>query len=182
MKFTKQSKKEMSKKMAEEIESAGEVFFTTFQGLKFKDIEGLRRKLESAKGKFRVVRNTITSHALKNAGIDGWNSEDFIKGPMAMVILKGGDLVAAAKVLVDFGKTNQALKIKGGVTAKNWLSGEDCKRMSMIGSRQELLARLAGTLYSSVAQIAGVLNAPMRDLVLVISAVEEKKKKEGPAK
>jgi len=64
MKLTKQDKKNLSKKLAEELQSAGEIFFTDFKGLKFKEIETLRGKLAPAKCRFRVVRNTIIKHAL----------------------------------------------------------------------------------------------------------------------
>lgn len=180
MKLTKQDKKNLSSKLGEELGAAGDVFFTSFQGLKFKDIEGLRTKLGPAKGRFRVIRNTVISHALQGAGLEGWKDSGFLKGPVALVLLKqDGDPVVAAKVLVDFGKEFPALKIKGGFATKKWLSSEDCKRLSTIGSRQELLGKLAGTLYTSVAQIAGVLQAPMRDLVLVVGAVENEKKRKA---
>ncbi|MFH1619941.1 MAG: 50S ribosomal protein L10 [bacterium] len=180
MKLTKQDKKTVSKKLSEELASSGDVFFTAFQGLKFKDIEALRGRLVTSKARFRVVRNSIMGHALKAAELEA-AGQDLLKGPTAVVMLNGSDLVSIAKVLAGFSKEFPALKIKGGFSVKKWMTMDECKKLAVIGSREELLAGLAGRLYSCVAQIAGVLEAPARDLVFVLQAVEEKKKKEGPA-
>lgn len=179
MKLTKQDKKNLSAKLADEFESEGSVFFTSFQGLKFKNLQDLRSRLEArAKGRFRVMRNVIISHALKGTKLKGWENSNLLEGPVACVVLKG-DPVAAAKVLVNFGKDFPALKIKGGFYdfqgLKRWFSADECKRLSSVGTRHELLGKLAGIFYSNVASIAGVLEAPMRDFVFAVSAVKQKK-------
>ena len=183
MKLSKQDKKDLSAKLADEFESEGSVFFTSFQGLKFKDLQDLRSRLQAqAKGRFRVMRNVIISHALKGTKLKEWENSNLLEGPVAYIALKG-DPVAAAKVLVNFGKDFPALKIKGGFYdfqgLKKWVSADECKRLSAVGTRHELLGKLASVFYSSVAGIAGVLQAPMRDFVLVLSAVKDKKNKTG---
>jgi large subunit ribosomal protein L10 len=84
-----------------------------------------------------------------------------------------------ARILVDFAKANPALKVKGGFTSDKWLTPEDCKRLSAIGSKTELVAQLASLLYSNLAQIRFVLEAPTRDLACVLDALKEKKAKES---
>ena len=87
--------------------------------------------------------------------------------------------VWSSKVVAAFSKQFPLLKIKAGFVGAKWMTPSDCQKLSTLGSRPELLAKLAGTLYSAVAQSAGVLQAPIRDFVLVLAALEEKKKKEA---
>src|SRR5207302_1128135 len=180
MKKTKNEKIEQSKAVAESLKKAPHLFFTEFQGLKFVELDELRAKLRPLKCRYAVVKNSLVRYALKNAGVDGVDPK-LLKGPVGMVVSDSDDPVAPAKVLAAFAKQFPLLKIKAGFVGAKWMSPADCQKLSTLGSRPELLAKLAGTLYSAVSQSAGVLQAPIRDLVLVLAALEDKKKKEGPA-
>ena len=104
MNLTKEQKKERSQSLAEEIKQSAGIFFTGYQGLKFTELAGLRASLSDAKCRFRIERNSILFHALKNAGVEGVD-ESLLKGPTAIAILKeDGDVALAAKGLADFGK------------------------------------------------------------------------------
>ena len=87
MNLTKEQKKERSQSLASEIKQSAGIFFTAYQGLKFKELAGLRESLSNAKCKFRIERNSILTHALKTAGIEGVD-ENLLKGPTAVAILK----------------------------------------------------------------------------------------------
>jgi ribosomal protein L10 len=96
-----------------------------------------------------------------------------------MVIVDSDDPVSPAKALAAAAKQFPVFKIKAGYVSSQWMSSADCQKLSSLGSKPELLAKLAGALYASVSQVAGVLQAPMRDLALALAALEEKKKKES---
>lgn len=178
MKFSKSDKVELSKKLGEEFKSK-DVFFASFQGLKFKDIASLKDNLRPAKSKFKVMRNTVVSHAISNASLKAEDAT-VAKGPTAVITVDSADEISkAAKALVAFAKANPALKIKGGFTSNRWLTAKDLEKLSTIGSKTELLAQLAGVLYSNLSQIRFVLEAPMRDLAYAVDAVREKKSKEA---
>jgi len=119
-------------------------------------------------------------YALKQAGLEGQDKQ-LLKGPVAMVVSEIDDPVAPAKVLAAFAKQHPLLKIKAGLVSQKWITPAECQKLSNLGSKPELLGQLAGVLYSSVAQSARVLQAPIRDLVLVLKALEEKQKG-APAK
>lgn len=180
MKLTKEQKKEVSKQLGETLKGAGNVFFTNYQGLKFVEIDELRKQLRPMKAKYRIVRNTTLGHALKEAGID-LKDPSLLKGPAAILIAPGDDPVAPAKALVKFAKEAEAMKLRGGYIGGIWMTPEECKALASLGSKPELLGKLANALYSAVAQGACVLAAPIRDLVLVLKAVEEKQKSAGAA-
>jgi len=173
MKLTKTDKKSLADKLGRQFKEK-DVFFAAFQGLKFKDINNLKNNLRPAKSKFQVMRNTIISHALSNASL---KAEDagVAKGPTAVITMDSADDIAkAAKALLVFAKENPALKIKGGFTSSRWLTPKDLEKLSKIGSKTELLAQLAGALYSNIAQIRYVLEAPTMNLAYALEAVREK--------
>ncbi len=171
MNLTKDQKKQKSQDLSSEIQTAGTLFFTAYQGLKFVDMAELRALLKPAGAKFRVERNAIVEHALRQANIEGADSKLF-QGPTAIAV--GGDIAAVAKALVDFQKKFAALKLRACYSDGVWYGEEQVKQLATIGSREDNLSKLAGALYSAVAQSAQVLQAPIRDLAYVVKAVEDK--------
>ena len=158
MKITKTDKKALAETLGKEF-SAKDTFFATFNGMKFKDANGLPDSLRPTKAKFKVTRNTAAAHALTNAALKP--ADDTVaKGPTAVVTLEDpNEITKVAKELMAFAKTNPGVKWKGGFYEKNWLTPADIEKLSKIGSKTELLSQLAGTLYSSIAQIRYVLEA-----------------------
>jgi len=171
----------MSTELAGELKGATGVFFASYQGLKFKEIAVLRGKLSPTHTTFRVVRNSVAAFALKDAGIDGKAELSEMKGPTAIAIQQTGDIVESAKVLVAFEKEFPALKLRSCYSSQSWFNVNECRQLSKLPTRIELVGHLAGTLYSSVSQIAGVLQAPIRDFAYVLQAVHDKKKGEAAA-
>jgi large subunit ribosomal protein L10 len=169
MKISKTDKKDLAEKLGKEF-AAKDSFFATFNGMKFKDANGLRDNLRPTKAKFKVMRNTVVSHALTNAALKPGDAT-LAKGPTAVVTLEdANEITRVAKELVAFAKANPGVKWKGGFYEKNWLTPADMEKLSKIGSKPELLGQLAGTLYSSIAQIRYVLEA----------LKEQKEKAEAP--
>jgi len=180
MKLTKQQKIEKSKALAEVLKKAPHLFFTEYQGMKFGEIDDLRGKLRPLRCKYSVVKNSLIKYALKNAGVDGVDPK-LIKGPVGLIVAENDDPVSPAKVLAALSKQYPQLKIKAGFVGAKWMTPADCVKLSTLGTRPELLGKLVGTLYAAVAQSASVLQAPIRDMVLVLKALEDKKKSEGAA-
>lgn len=166
--------------MGEALQKAPHLYFTHYQGLKFIELADLRKKLKPLGCKYQVVKNSLVEFALKDAKISGI-SADTLKGPVGLVVGQGTDPVAAVKVLATFAKEFPKLKIRAGYVEGQWLDGNGCIRLSMLGTKPEILSMLVSTLYSTVAQTAGVLQAPIRDLALVLKALEEQKQKAGTA-
>ena len=173
MNLTKEQKKQKSQDLSAEIKNGGTIFFTAYQGLKFVDMADLRVKLAPTGAKFRVERNTILDHAMQQAKIEGADAKLF-QGPTAVAI--GGDVAAVAKVLVDFQKGQEALKLRACYSDGTWFDEKQVKQLATIGTKEENLSKLAGALYNAVAQSAQVLQAPIRDFAYVIKALEDKQK------
>lgn len=169
MKINKTDKKQLAEKLGKEF-SAKDTFFATFNGMKFKDANGLRDNLRPTKAKFKVMRNTVVAHALQNASLKPADAT-VAQGPTAVVTLEDpNEITKVAKELMAFAKANPGVKWKGGFYEKNWLTPADMEKLSKIGSKTELLSQLAGALYANIAQIRYVLEA----------LKEQKEKAEAP--
>jgi len=178
MKLTKDQKKEASKKLGEIFKESTILYFTGYQGLKFQELAGLRAKLKPMHCAYRVVKNSVLAHALKQAGIPDAGAEaKLADGPNAVLVGKGDDPVAPARILVQFAKEFPALKIKAAFMDSQWMAPAECEKLSKLGTKQEIIGQFACVLYSTLSQSAAVLAAPIRDFVLVLKAVEDQKHK-----
>jgi len=162
---------EIVKEIQAKLEGATSVVITDYRGLNVSQATDLRRELRDAGVEYRVLKNTLTRLAAKAAGIDGL--EESLTGPNAIAF--GQDAVSAAKVLYKFAKKNKALEIKGGVLEGKVVSIEQIKALSDLPSREELLAKMLGSMQAPLVNFASVLNAPLRDFVGVLNAVKEQK-------
>ena len=151
-------------------ESAG-LLVTSFKALKTVEFNEIRAKLRLLKCEYRVVKNSLTRIALKNAGMS--ELADMLQGPTALV-LERGDAIAATKVIFEFAKTHENLKVNGGYFEGKVLDGKELKAIAALPSREILLAQLLGTLQAPMVNLVSVLQAPMRDLVGVLDQVSKK--------
>ncbi len=177
MKLTRVQKKEKAKELAKVLKDSTHLYFTKYQGLKFKEMDELRCTLKPLGDTYKVIKNSVLGHALKEAGVD-FGDVKILEGPNALLYGAGDDPVSPAKALYKFGKDKEALKILGGVVDGKWMEASKLRALSRLGTKPEVLTQLAGVLYASVAQSAQVLAAPIRDLVLVLKALEDKRQGE----
>jgi len=166
---------EQKAKAVQELEKqareAKGLIITSFKALKTVEFNEMRAKLRPLKGEYRVVKNSLTRIALKNAGMP--ELADMLDGPTA-VVLESGDAIATTKAVFEFAKTHGNLKINGGFFDGKVISGKDLKAIASLPSREALLARLLGTLQAPMVNLVSVLQAPMRDLVGVLDQVAKK--------
>ena len=180
MKLTRVQKTEKAKVLAEKLKAAPHLFFTVYQGLKFKELDELRAKLRPLHCRYAVVKNSLVRFALKNAGLEGPDAK-LLKGPVGMVVADSDDPVAPARVLAAFARQFPKLKVKAAVVSQKWMSPAECQHLSTLGSRQEILGRAVSVLYNVISQAVAVVQAPTRDVLLVVKALEQKKQSESGA-
>ncbi len=144
---------------------------TGVKGLKTVEFNEIRAKLRPNKTEYRVVKNSLTRIALKNAGME--ELAKALEGPTA-VVLERGDALRAIKAIFEFAKTHENVKINGGLLDGRVLSGKDLLEIASLPPRDVLLAKLLGTLQAPMVNLVSVLQAPMRDLVGVLDQVSKK--------
>jgi large subunit ribosomal protein L10 len=163
--------------LADEFRGSSGAVLTDYRGLSVDDLKQLRRALGD-NATYAIVKNTLTKIAAKDAGVDG--IEDLLSGPSAIAFVKG-DAVEAAKGLRDFGRTNDALVIKGGYLDGKAISADEIRQLADLESRDVLLAKLAGAMQASLQNAASLFNAPLADAARLMGALQAKREDESPA-
>lgn len=162
--------------ITEKLRDSNAAVVTSYIGLTVAQLKELRRSL-GENAQYRVVKNTLTKIAAKEAGIE---LDEHLKGSTAVAFVTG-DPVEAAKGLRDFAKDNPALVIKGGVLDGKALSADEIKKLADLESREVLLSKLAGAFKAKQSQAASVFQALPSKFVRTAEALRAKQAEQGGA-
>jgi len=171
--LTKNQKVELVKTLTEKIKAAKSAIFLDYKGLKVKDLTELKKNLRKSGVEYVVVRKTLLDLAFKDAGIKDVDVKS-MEGQIALS-LSNEDEVAGAKIIDVFSKTNENVKMLGGVFGTEIMDAKQAKALAKVPSKEELLAKLVGTLNAPVSGFVNVLAGNLRGLVQVLKTVSEKK-------
>ena len=161
----KPEKDKLVAELKEKLDGAKALYYTDFTGLNVKRMTDLRRRLRKANVEYVVIKNTLALRAVNDAGLVGTK----LKGQTGLVIAK--DAVAAAKVLADFAKENDARPaVKGGLLDGKALDVAQVKKLASMPSREQMLADLGAGLQSPMAAFVGALNGLMYMMVGALEA------------
>lgn len=148
----------------------GVVVVTRNLGLTVAQSTALRQKMREAGASYKVAKNRLARIALKDTDYEGIG--DLLTGPTALAT--SGDPVAAAKVAVEFAKTNEKLEIVGGAMGTVVLDAEGVKALASMPSLDELRAKLVGLIQAPATKLATVTQAPAAQLARVFGAYASK--------
>ena len=173
----------MSKKQAvvaelkEQQTSAKGVVLTGYKGLTVAQDTALRREFREAGVTYHVVKNTMLRLAAQEAGIEGL--DEHLEGTTAFAF-SAEDAVAPAKVIGGFIKKNKlddagVLMIKVGMVEGQVIDAKDVNALATLPSREELIAKMLGSMNAPISNTVNVLQGVIRKAVYVLDAVRAQK-------
>lgn len=169
---TKEQKHQDLAALKEEFQNTGHAMMVSFQGLSVEKDGELRRALEAANLKYRVIKNTIGRLAVEGTPLEPLKGE--FKG-MTALAYSDTDPVGLAKVLSKFAKENPKLTFKAGVVDARAINVKDIDALASMPSKEELVSKLMFLLNAPAQRLATVINAVPRNLAIVVKQIGEKK-------
>jgi len=156
------------------LEKASFVILMDFRGLKVRQSEDLRRRLNKFGARLSIVKNNFLKLALPE---DRRAQVADVLISQTAVIYGSGDAVETTKVLAGFQQEQHVLTIKRGLLDGRVLSPADVDTLSKLPARPVLFSMLVGVVAAPMIQLAGVFKQKTASLVYVLKAVQEKKEK-----
>ena len=149
---TLNKKVEQIQEVLKKFEESKSAVFVDYLGLTVAQVSDLRNRLYQEGCEMKVVKNNILRRAAR---------EEFLVGPSAVAFSK--DATNASKIMYEFAKKNDVLKVKAGVVEGKFICEKDLKVLASLPNKEGMIAMLLS-----------VLQAPIRNLACVVKAVSEK--------
>ena len=163
-------KSEQVAELKQVFNESASVVITRNLGLTVAQSTDLRNRMRDAGARFRVAKNTLALIAVE--GTTYAPISDMLSGPTALAT--SADPVSAAKVAVDFAKTNPRFEIVGGAMGDTLLDVNGVKALAELPSLDELRAKIIGLVQAPGTKIAQLMNAPAAKLARVFGAYAAK--------
>lgn len=170
-KMGRKFKELMVDEVEELVKDSPYLFFVNFQKLPVSKVETLRKSLKSSASDLKVVKNSILKLALKKRKLEPLC--EFAEGSCAVTFGKN-DPIKTSKILFDFSRAQEGLKIRGGYVDGQVLMADKIKELAMLPSREVLLAKLIGTMKAPLNGLVNVLNGNLQKLAYILDAVSKK--------
>lgn len=172
--------KEQKAAVVEEIrgkfENSSSAILVDYIGLSVEEATKLRSEFRAAGVDYKVYKNTLTERAIEGMGFD--DLKPFLKGPTA-IAFGTEDPVAPAKILAKAIKDMKKMEMKAGVVDSKVIDAAGAEALAKLPSKEELIAKMLGSMNAPISNFVGVLNGTMRALVYALNAVAEQKQQEA---
>ncbi|MDO5478240.1 MAG: 50S ribosomal protein L10 [Clostridia bacterium] len=150
-----EQKKQVVNEMVEKFKAASAGVFVDYRGLTVEEDTELRRKFREAGVEYKVVKNTLTSRAAKEVGLEAL--DPVLNGPTALA-MSVDNPVAPAKIIAEFAKKHEALEVKAGFMDGAVMSVAEVNTLAATPTREELLAKMMGSMKSPISGLVRLLN------------------------
>jgi large subunit ribosomal protein L10 len=165
-------KEQLVEEIKDKFAAAQATLLVDYRGLTVKEMQELRRNLREAGAELTIYKNSLTEIAMRELALPSMAS--FLAGPTAFVFA-GDDPVAPAKALTSFSKEHEALELKGGLVESQVVDAASVKAIASLPSREEMLAKLLGSMINPLVGFARVLNGPVEAFARTVQAVADQK-------
>lgn len=173
---TREEKAVMIDELRETLRGTDLVIVTDYRGLTVGQMQTLRRELRAAGGQFRVAKNTLLRLAAERE--DQAALSPLLDGPTG-IAFADGDMVTVAKALTTFARNADALEVRGGLMNGQAISAAEVGALASLPSREEMLAKMLGSMQAPATNLVGVLSGVARSLAYVLQARAEQLEQAG---
>ena len=170
--LTRSQKEALVLEVTEKIKESKSLVFVDFQGLSVTDTQLVKKELRVAGVQYKVLKKRLFALAAQNAGVEMDASK--LSGQFA-VAFSMEDEIAGAKILHNFMKTHESMLLNGGVLEGKELSSEEVISLAKMPSKQELLAKVVGSMNAPLSGLVQVLSGNTRGLVVALKAIADQK-------
>ena len=166
--------------MKEKLQSAQGAVLVGFNGQSIADVTKLRRKFREGGVEYKVIKNTLTRIAANELGYN--DLDPFLEGTTALAY-STEDVIAPAKILKQFIKETktETLTVKAGLADGKVIDAAAVDALASLPSREELLAKLLGSMNAPITGLVNVLQGNIRNVVYALEAVRAKKAEQESA-
>ncbi len=171
MSLSLEQKKAVVAEVSEAISDAQAAIVAEYRGLTVSQMTELRRKAREANVFLRVVKNNLAKRAVEGSEFECM--KDAFIGPVALAV--SSDPAAVAKVLDEFAKDNDLLKVTAGAMGGKLMTEAEIKALAKLPSREELLAILLATMQAPIQKFVQTLNEVPTSFVRALAAVRDSK-------
>ena len=172
--FSRVSKESIIAEIEKELKKRATFFVTRHDSVPAAKIDKLRASLRASQSRYFVVKNTLGQKAFERAKIK--DISQHVEGACG-IAFSGGDPVMSSKTLMEFAKQNETFKVQAGYLNGQLVGADQIKALANLPPRQVLLGQVAGVLQAPIRNLAVVLSASLRSLATVLNAVAQKKEK-----
>jgi large subunit ribosomal protein L10 len=165
-------KQRLVAEIKDRLSSTGGLIMADYRGLSVKEMRTLRTSMREAGAEVTVYKNSLTQIAMRELELP--NMDEFLEGPTAFVFTPE-DPVASAKALLAFGKEHKVFAFKGGLIDGQVVSADEIKTIASLPSRDELIAKLMGTMLNPLRNFMAMANAPAGAFARAVQAVADQK-------
>jgi large subunit ribosomal protein L10 len=162
----KSEKQQDLDKLKTELGKVSTVILSTFQGISVEDDTKLRRAVQAAGGKYKVVKNTLAELAANGTPASGVLKD--LKGTNSIAYTET-DPVALAKALTKIAKDVPAFQFRSGIVEGKVISISEIRQLAEMPSKEELISKIMFLLNAPAQRIATALNALPRNLAVTVS-------------
>jgi large subunit ribosomal protein L10 len=172
----KSEKEAVIKELNEKFARAKSAVLAEFSKLDVTTVTQLRKKCRDGGVEYRVIKNTLAKRAAKGTPLESLSGE--FTGPVALA-LGYADVIAPAKILTDFTKGLETIKVRGGMLEGQKLNAEGVQAFARMPGLQELRGQIAGLLMQPASRLVRIIGAPAAQLARVLQARQETLAKQG---
>jgi len=170
-----EGKKEVVAEFSARLAKAQAIVLAEYRGLPVEKITQLRARARASGVYLRVLKNTLARRAVQGTPFE--KLADQMIGPLAYGV--SDDPVSAAKLLHAYAKENDKLVIKGGAIPGQVMNAKEVGSLASLPSREELIAKLMGTMQAPVTTFVQTLNQVPSKFVRTLAAVRDQKEKQA---